>query len=426
MDNAAQFKVVSQGDYARKIRGSHNRPPHTKSMSGCLMCKAKKVKCDEVKPVCLRCRRNGRRCAYITQSSIHKTTPSHPTIVGHRNPGDRLSVLSAVTIPPFHSPSAKNGTSSLYLMHHLHQNWDQILDIPYGPEILSLSKSHSLVRNTVLAIAACHLRHVAPGVIHHRVAEHFQQSLALQDYQATLDTPRRELGQADVNVLLLSAVLLNILALALPESETPEVSSSWVYSLREDRLGWLAMQAGLRPLILSVSGRKESLENTMEFLNRVFLGAGCGSWRLVRAAYDLVGVPDTWVRTFGLDRNLEDEADNIFRIPVIVLARLRYLEPVRRNVLIHFMFLGKIKAEFRSLLFTRDERALWLLGYWLGLMRRFKGLWWCNKRVERDYQAILTWLGHLRLADRPGVEGKLWGEMMKEIASAQVLNQVPA
>ncbi|KAH7134736.1 hypothetical protein B0J13DRAFT_641379 [Dactylonectria estremocensis] len=289
MDSAAQFKVVSQGDYARKIRSSHKRPPHTKSMSGCLMCKTKKVK-------------------------------------------------------------------------------------------------------------------------------------------ATLDTPRRELGQPDVNVLLLSAVLLNILALSLPESETSEVSSSWVYSLREDRLGWLAMQAGLRPLILSVSGREENLKNTMDFLNRVFLGAGCGSWKLVKATHDLVGVPDNWVRVFGLDRNLEDEnlvnLNDIFRVPVIVLARLRHLEPVRRHVLIHFMFLGKIKAEFRNMLFTRDERALWLLGYWLGLMRRFKGLWWCDKRVERDYQAILTWLRHLRLADRPSAEGQLWGEMMNEIELAPVSDRI--
>ncbi|KAL6412765.1 hypothetical protein AUP68_03972 [Ilyonectria robusta] len=51
MDAAAQFKVVSQGDYARKIRASQHRPSHTKSTSGCLMCKAKKVKvCTNFNP----------------------------------------------------------------------------------------------------------------------------------------------------------------------------------------------------------------------------------------------------------------------------------------------------------------------------------------------------------------------------------------
>lgn len=175
-------------------------------------------------------------------------------------------------------------------MQHLHQDWGQIFDIPCSPEILSLFKSHSLVRNTILAITACHLRHVSPGVIHHRVAEHFQQSLALHDYQATLDTPRQELGQSDVDVLLVSAVLLNILALTLPESGTSEVSDSWVFSLRQDRLGWLALQAGLRPLIVSMWGQEEAnLKRSLDFLSRVFLGVGNGDWAPVRLAHNLDG-----------------------------------------------------------------------------------------------------------------------------------------
>ncbi|KAH8694735.1 hypothetical protein BGZ61DRAFT_518136 [Ilyonectria robusta] len=428
MDAAAQFKVVSQGDYARKIRASQHRPSHTKSTSGCLMCKAKKVKCDETKPICVRCQRNGRQCAY-PQSGICKATPSYSTSMSRQNPGSALSVLSAVTIISFSSPSAKNGTPSVYLMQHLHQDWGQIFDIPCSPEILSLFKSHSLVRNTILAITACHLRHVSPGVIHHRVAEHFQQSLALHDYQATLDTPRQELGQSDVDVLLVSAVLLNILALTLPESETSEVSDSWVFSLRQDRLGWLALQAGLRPLIVSMWGQEEAnLKRSLDFLSRVFLGVGNGDWAPVRPTHNLDGVPDTWIKVFGLDKGPDDEneenEDDIFRAPVTVLIWLRKLEPVRKNVLLNFTFLSKMNTKLRDMLFTRDERAMWLFGYWLGLMSGFKGVWWCDKRVERDYQAILIWLEHLRLDDRPGIEGKLWKELMMDIKLAPVFIQL--
>ncbi|KPM39312.1 hypothetical protein AK830_g7263 [Neonectria ditissima] len=377
MDSVAHFKVVSQDDYARKIRGARNRTPHTKSVSGCLM--------------------------YPQYS------------------GGAISSLSAVTIIPS-SSGAKNGTSTFYLMQHLHHHWDAILNMPFSQEIISLSKSHSLVRNTILAIAACHLRHVSPGIIHHRIAEHFQQSLALQDYQATLDTPRQELGQSDVNVLLLSAVLLNILALTLPQSETSELSNSWVFSPREDRLGWLALQAGLRPLIVSMA--EENLHKTLNFLGKIFLGEEVEVLTAVPLTDSLDEVPKSWIRIFGLDNELDEENNTgysgVFRFPVAVVALLRALKPNRRNALKNFTFLAKMKPEFRSLLFTRDERALWLFGYWLGLMRRFKGLWWCEQRMTRDYNAILTWLGHLRLTDRPGEEGKMWEEMMKDLELAPV------
>ena len=105
-------------------------------------------------------------------------------------------------------------------MQHFQRHWAEIFHIPRSYEIISLSKSHSLVRNTILAITACQLRHVSPGILPHRIAEHSQQSLALHSFQRILDTPREKLGQSGVDALLLSAVLLNIIAFSLPESET--------------------------------------------------------------------------------------------------------------------------------------------------------------------------------------------------------------
>ena len=306
--------------------------------------------------------------------------------------------------------------------------------MPRSYEIISLSKSHSLVRNTILAITACHLRHVSPGILQHRIAEHFQHSLALQDYQRVLDTPREKLGQSGVDALLLSAALLNILAFALPESETagsgggePDPSTSWVFSPREDRLGWLALQAGLRPLLISMAAY---LDKTMSFLGLIFLGDEKESWTGVGRG--LEGVPERWIKVFELDgagcgcdcetadSTARAKPGEVFRSLVVVLAQLRDLDPVRLNVFKNLHFLGKVHPEFRALLYDRDERALWLFGYWLGLMCRFEGMWWCDKRVRRDYKAIRMWLEQLHLTKRPGIEGEMWREMMKEFELAPV------
>jgi hypothetical protein len=351
-----------------------------------------------------------------------------------------LSILSAVAVVPFSSPSAKNGTPSIHLMQHFQRNWAKIFHMPCIDEIMSLSKSYPLVLNTILAITACHLRHVSPGVLQYRIAEHFQQALALRDYQRVLCTPLEELGQSGANALLLSAALLNILAFALPESEIatggscgaePDPSTSWVFSPREDRLGWLALQVGLRTLIRSMTAY---LEESLSFLGPIFLGTEKESWAFGGAGRSLEGIPERWIEIFELNHDTgtaktmggqyisaaRRRPGDVFRPPVAILVRLRDLEPTRKNVFKNLQFLGKMQPQFRAWLYERDERALWLFGYWLGLLCRFEGVWWCDMRVRRDYKAIVIFLEQLRLAKRTGAEGETWREMMKDLESAPV------
>jgi hypothetical protein len=353
------------------------------------------------------------------------------------------SVLSAVTVVPFTSPSATNGTSSLELMQHFQRHWAEIFGMPRSSDIIPLSKSYSHVRNTILSISACHLRHLAPGIHQHRIAEHFQQSLALQDYQKALDTPLKALGQPGVDALLVSAILLNILAFALPSYEydghkDPDPTTSWVFSPREDRLGWLAMQAGLKPLLQATT---KYLDKTLSFLASISFGMGHDKWEFVGVGEGLEQVPDTWLKVFELTsggcacdhgilhhgaEDAESGKDNdqagdrvgdVFRYPVKILAELRTLEPARANLFKYFQFIAKLELDFRALLRDRDERALWLFGYWLGLMCRYNGLWWCDKRVRRDYKAVHMWLDQLHLTDRRGKEGAMWKEMMVDLDS---------
>ena len=361
-----------------------------------------------------------------------------------------FSALSSETIIPFSSPSAKNGTSGLDLMRHFQRHWDDIFHMPQSPEIMALFKSNSLIRNTMLAITACHLRTAFSGVLQHRIAEHFQTSLALQDYQRALEVPQEHLGQSGADALLLSAVLLNVLAFALPESEAPDtingdadLRTSWVFTTHENRLGWLALQAGVRPLMRSMV---PYFESALSFLSLIFFGTREENWMLLQRSPDL-GIPEAWIKVFQLE-NTECDGEcgtidsrkagsashnqsiavyhpkpvNVYHIPVIVLAQLRNLEFRHSDVFKNLSFLGKVQSEFRALLYDRDERALWLFGYWLGLMCRFERTWWCDGRARRDYKAICMWLKQLHLAERPGVEGEMWRELMEDLEAAPVYN----
>lgn len=48
------------------------RPRYTRSKAGCLTCRAKKIKCDEVKPICTRCEHAQRECTWPTETQRKK------------------------------------------------------------------------------------------------------------------------------------------------------------------------------------------------------------------------------------------------------------------------------------------------------------------------------------------------------------------
>ena len=329
-------------------------------------------------------------------------------------------------------------------MKHFHAHWAEIFQIPRSHEIITLTKSNSLVRNLILAIAAAHLRHVAPGALQHRIAEHFQQSLALEDYKKALNSPVEMLGQSGVDTILLGGTLLNILAFPLPECKItatvngePDPNTSWVFNPHTCRLQWLSLLVGFRPLLKSVT---MYLEETLSFLAPLFFGGGQGNWEFLRMNHALEGVPKLWIRFFELNDDghgcdyeksgpgdtLDQRPNNphhadmgeILRAPVVVLAQLQKLEPVSSNVFRNFQFLSKVNPEFQVLLYWREEKALWLFGYWLGIMCRFKGIWWCYQRAKRDYKAISMWLRQLHLPQRPGDEGLMWAQMLEELELA--------
>lgn len=289
----------------------------------------------------------------------------------------------------------------------------------------------------MLAVAACHLRHHAghggqgpPPPDPHRVAEHFRGSLALRDFRAAMSQrPLDALARADTGVLVLAAVLLNLLAFVLPADEDvagahaagADPSRSWVFSARPDRLGWLAVQFGLRPLLLETRPRRRGI-SLGPLLGAPEYDVGGEFSRGGLALLD--GVPDAWLDVFGLARGREgrrvsssssEVAQFLFWDPLRLLVVLRDLEPVDANIYLYLRFVGTLEHEFRSLLYERDEKALWLFGYWLGLMCRFEHIWWCGRRVRRDFTAIVMWLRSCEVTARPGREGLLWTEMMMDL-----------
>ncbi|KAJ1310628.1 hypothetical protein OPQ81_009157 [Rhizoctonia solani] len=106
------FQSVTEGNEILLAKMSRSRGS-ARSTTGCTFCKARRKKCDETKPQCLRCQASGRRCAYeyveYPESEAHRIKRTKP---GPRTTSEQMA--RALANAPF-SPS---GTSSSSLSTH--------------------------------------------------------------------------------------------------------------------------------------------------------------------------------------------------------------------------------------------------------------------------------------------------------------------
>ncbi|TBU33811.1 fungal-specific transcription factor domain-containing protein [Dichomitus squalens] len=61
---AAHMHVVAPSTVRQDPASQRKRPKYTRSKTGCLTCRAKKIKCDETKPTCVRCSHGQRECTW--------------------------------------------------------------------------------------------------------------------------------------------------------------------------------------------------------------------------------------------------------------------------------------------------------------------------------------------------------------------------
>lgn len=297
----------------------------------------------------------------------------------------------------------------------------------------------------MLAVSAAHLRHhrTTPQARREsRVAEHFQQALALRGFRRALaQFPLAPDQQGTADALVLTCMLLNLLAFSLDDGDEngkeSNPSSSWIFSPHDpDRLSWFSLQLGLKPLLVATAHIRASSSNNTTILAQMY-----GKTTPDSKSSDTPPqnpLPPHWLSFLcGGDGGGEDsDPDNPLLEPARMLARVRDMPPQADETFLAYVgFVGALDADlrFRGLLEARDPRAVWLLGYWLGLMGRFGPCcWWLRARVEREWRAVCAWFGQAQRSRRGviagtsrsetevGEEGGIWGLLMSEVEGAAV------
>ncbi|OAA66896.1 hypothetical protein SPI_01472 [Niveomyces insectorum RCEF 264] len=283
----------------------------------------------------------------------------------------------------------------------------------------------------MLAVAASHLAHhtAATNPSRHRVAERALLSAALDRFRPALVA--RPLTTERADALLVTSIMINNLAFAgLNGEDALDLNASWVFSRCADRLNWLGLQLGLKPLLAATAPFREAsllrpMYEASDEAALVYAGDNAGD----DTAED--GVPSHWDRLAaaldaemismgsgggggGGDNTVEwIEEPHPAREAVRILAAIRRLPAAAHNVFLFVRLIAALDPRFVGLLRAGSEGGHWILGYWLRQMGRLD-LWWSRPRSTRDGAAIRLFLARRRVTEWAGDDGVMWRWLMAD------------
>ncbi|CRK37336.1 hypothetical protein BN1708_001374 [Verticillium longisporum] len=256
---------------------SHRRKAHTKSRTGCVECKRRRVKCNEERPTCKACHRHGVSCVYFEQplprgratvvgstshtSSIHPVTstdngqPAPSPVESHLNTGSHGP--SPATVSPFSTTtSASHGDAPSFTLHDLgllhhwtvstssllitHPKFAPIWQITV-PEIAT---QHEFLMHGILCLSALHLAHekklTKSSFVREAAAHH---TLAIQGFNQAIS----EMDEANSEALFAFASLNIICTFSLTRQLGEEAAGTSRRSMKDRILGleWVSMIRGV-------------------------------------------------------------------------------------------------------------------------------------------------------------------------------------
>ncbi|KAM0335111.1 hypothetical protein ACHAQA_000146 [Verticillium albo-atrum] len=403
---APQFQVISFDEPTLRVREHKKRKYSPKTRAGCVACKQKRVKCDEAQPTCQRCARNRRTCLYdktpLTSGRQPQRSPeawSSPQLDWSPSSGTMVSQPAFEPSLPVDSATKFGGTPAGMLLQFFNENHEHMLAGAPLATVWDMACTYPHLLTAILGASACYLRHHTANSTPHQIAETYQQTLTIKSFQASLEKP---LSRDRADALQMTAVFLNLLAFTSVPDESP--LTSWVFSTAPDRLGWMNILLGFKPLLMITTAFRQG-----SVLTAMYDSADDDEGTFTRPDF-VVALPPAW-ESF-LARNASDV--HIFGEAVYILAATRLVDPRPENVYQYMQFVGRVEPAFRDLLLEGDERALWVFGYWLGLVGRFD-VWWTRRRIRRDFAAIVMCLRARGLTEGQGSEALMWGELLEDL-----------
>ncbi|KAH7153433.1 hypothetical protein EDB81DRAFT_868488 [Dactylonectria macrodidyma] len=255
----------------QQLPGAKRRPRcgHSKSRNGCTNCKRRRVKCDEMHPVCSNCQRHEFACSLSqaeAPSAIRTELPYITTLVADLNPPskgfhsdkERTSTPLLPSYQPAPStyldplPPEELSRRSLELMHHYSTITASTLslrqDVAYAcrEAIPREGYKHSFASHGILALAAAHKAHLIPNSrdVYLKLCD-YHSMLGSKGFEYELQKPTEDNSMA----LFGFATLLILYSFTLPIRSTKQKLNNPIDSFCELASLIRGLKTTLSPLV---------------------------------------------------------------------------------------------------------------------------------------------------------------------------------
>ena len=347
----------------------HSRKTHSKSRNGCDACRRRKKKCDETKPGCSNCSRQGIICHYndakLSGVDQKDSLPSpSTTITYHGLPGLK--------------------SNEIELLHHFHSQTLGTLGSSSVQEVITGCLAAALdidfLKHAIFALAASHSMFLLER---HDLSMNHHLDRALSTFRQRLSFP---VTAIQVDAVLTCCVLLNTIAFCNDRHRPP---GCWLFTGSVD-LQWLTVQIGLKGILSNLRHiLKESSWAVMYTKDANFLRGEKG------ASFDddYLGpeaIPEDLKNLFGIKHD-SSLCSNPYYSTLRSMVPLLADYPHSTSLTLLMAVAHRFKPDFHQLILSRDLRALLLLAYWLGLMCSVH-LWWVSSRARSECVACCKYL----------------------------------
>ena len=402
------------------------RLAHRKSRKGCQRCKARKVKCDELHPVCTNCSRHQVPCEYndpfvrntngdaglYKENNSGSSSSANPSLHGPESPYTELEDIDQAF------DADERRLLELRLLHHFMTvvtytfpaSYEQFFQDMWNVTAVRIAFDQPFLLSAILAIASLHLVSSAGGGHHFyahdkdvlsvaRVVDSTQISLGGIDHAKAhrifLNQAVRQQREAistlspqNADAIFLSSILLSYQALKL----LPDSSSATKYT---PPIQWLSMSKSITAVVQA----SRSLVQNDSVLSMLITTESKPDFR----DHDSIFNPQFRVPFLALlDWTSYPEPDFDPEIKHTYEETLAYIGGVYQGLLDkeppriifrRLMTFGAIvPGQFVKLLERGRPRALAILAHHFAMMKAVDDHWWTKGTADREVNGIRTML----------------------------------
>lgn len=405
------------------------RRSHKKSRAGCLRCKQRKVKCDELHPVCGNCTKHGVTCDFDDPTAVSPVSTRHVSsgddaVVKYtsRSPSASSSSTPMYTQPAETTMSHYSSTSramELRLLHNYTTFTSKTLAAVNTPateaawqvSVPNLAFSCPCLMDAILAVSALHLRSMQPQDTSLVRAFHGYMASSLSQYTQSLADG---VNAFNAEALFTTSALIAFQASAsrrfMNEDGMDEFGAEgytlpvqWFHSFQGVKTvvlaswRWLRVSEQVRPIIQA----QPALALDLKPSRAAFFGS-------------LLDGLDEQLE--GLSEPAKSETRQAYEHSVAYL-NWAHQKPERSRIL---GFPATVSRRFIQLIGSQDSRALMIIASFFAMTRAVDDAWWLTGVAKKEVTGIMSLLPSecwpklewaVRVAHHDGaLDEEVWGD----------------